>query len=667
MTDARTTPSGVRLRELRLTGVSEKGPYGVRFVDDDGHIRPLSVIAGPSATGKTSIAEFVMYLLGGREHPQHPEIVGAVRSAMLEVELAGEVATIERAAAGGASTFASVWRAPLGELAGAHEQRVSTEPTSDPEGLSQLILAGFGLDGVGLPEAPTREESKVQLLSIRDVFRLMYLPNHRLDNKDLAFDRSPYMVRQKFRQLVDVVFGVHDAQAAELQESTRKAADAVNAAKRAEEALESLAREDYPMGALALHRVIDEATGTIAEVGTALETLDAFQRTNVGAIAQTRAALTRAQRGASEAAVQLRDRDSLLNRLTVLRAQYADDKKKLTFLREAERLFNPLDVTTCPACLSRLTESPALVDGVCSLCRRHVDPAEPAGPGGSADSSSQRNLVETELRAVSRRLSDLNDYWTRLDADRARLRGALDNAEADVALLAAEVDRVVEAPAPWLAERDSLSSRRADALLAVQSAEAGLRVWQRVADAQERRARLEVTLDRLRAERSAARNRPDREAVVRALSARFQQILEDFDYPKLRDTHIGSDLTPHVRDMPYSQASSGGLVLISLAYYLAIWELAYERGAHAPGLLVIDSPQKNLGHGVLETDPDFADTRLVENFYRHVLRWLDDAGQGAQLVVIDNSPPDLVRDHVVVRYTRNATQPPYGLITDATD
>ncbi|WP_431836032.1 hypothetical protein [Cellulomonas sp. Y8] len=664
MTDARATPSGVRLRELRLTGVAEKGPYGVRFVDDDGQIRPLSVIAGPSATGKTSIAEFVMYLLGGREHPQHPEIVGAVRSAMLEVELAGEVATIERAAAGGTSTFASVWRAPLGELAAAHEQRVSTEPTSDPEGLSQFILAGFGLDGVRLPEAPTKEESKVQLLSIRDVFRLMYLPNHRLDNKDLAFERSPYMVRQKFRQLVDVVFGVHDAQAAELQESTRKAADAVNAAKRAEEALESLAREDYPMGALALHRVIDEATGTIAEIGTALGSLDAFQRTNLGAIAQTRAALAGAQRDASEAAVQLRDRDSLLRRLTVLRAQYADDKKKLTFLREAERLFNPLDVTTCPACLSTLAESPALVDGTCSLCRNDV---EPAGLGGSADSSSERNLVETELRAVGRRLSDLNDYWTRLDVDRARLRGALDDAEADVERLAAEVDRVVEAPAPWLAERDSLTSRRADALLAVQSAEAGLRVWQRVADAQERRARLEVTLSRLRAEGSAARNRPDREAVVRALSARFQQILEDFDYPKLRDTHIGNDLVPRVRDMPYSQASSGGLVLISLAYYLAIWELAYERGAHAPGLLVIDSPQKNLGHGVLETDPDFADTRLVENFYRHVLRWLDGAGQGAQLVVIDNSPPDLVRDHVVVRYTRNATQPPYGLITDATD
>jgi hypothetical protein len=665
MTDARTMPVGVRVRELRLTGVAGKGPYVVRFVDDNDEVRPLSVIAGPSHTGKTSIAEFVRYLLGDDEHPQHPEIVGAVRSAMLEVELAGEITTIERAAVGRPSTFASVWREYLDGLADAHEQRITTEPTSDPEGLSQLVLSGFGLDGVRLPEAPTKEESKVHLLSIRDVFRVMFLPNHRLDNMDLAFERSPHMVRQKFRQLIDVMFGVHDPQAAELQESIRKAADAVNAARRTESALEQLAREDYPMGVLELQRIAAETTDAVAEIGTALESLDAIQHSNLGGIAQTRAELATAQRAAKAAAVRIRDRDSLMARLTVLRTQYADDKKKLMFLREAERLFNPLNVTTCPACLTTLVASPAPVDGVCSLCRSHVDPADTTT--GQSERSPAQDLVVSELRAVSRRLNDLNDYWTRLDADRVRLRQALDAAEADEARLAAEVDRVVEAPAPWLAERDTLTSRRAEALLGAQYAEAGLRVWQRVADAREVRERLEVALNRLRTERSTSRNRPDREAVVRALSTRFETILEDFEYPKLRNAYIGSDLIPHVRGMHYSNASSGGLVLISLAYHLAIWELAFELDADAPSLLVIDSPQKNLGHGVGETDPDFADTRLVENFYRHVLRWLTGDGAGAQLVVIDNSPPDLVEDHVVVHYTRDAEIPPYGLITDAVD
>lgn len=669
MKDLGTRRGGVRLRELRLSGIAGKGPYGVRFLDEHGRWQPLSVIAGPSHTGKTSIADFVRYLLGDNEFPQHPEVVGAVRSAMLEIELGGDLTTLERAAVGQASAFASVWHAPIDSLSDAHEQRISTEPPSDPEGLSQLILAGFDLDGVRLPEAPSKQESKVQLLSIRDVFRVMFLPNHRLDNKDLAFENSHHMVRQKFQQLIDVMFGVDDPQGAQLAASIKDSSDAVNAARRAESALEQVARADYPMGVLELQRTLVEATDTIAAVGTALETLDSIQRTSLGAVSQLRSEFAHAQGTASIAAVRVRDRSSLLARLAALRAQYADDKKKLTFLREAERLFNPLDVTTCPACLSDLASPPKLVNGVCSLCHEGVGSTEgePNASGEGAKWTSEREWIDSELRAVSRRLDDLNDYWSRLDDDRARLEHALEDAETEMERLAAALDRVVETPAPWLAERDALTAKRSEARLTKQFAEAGLRVWQRVDDARERRERLEITLARLRADRSAAKRRPDREAVVRALSDRFVSILTEFEYPKLHDTSIGSDLVPHVRDMHYTAASSGGLVLISLAYHLAIWELAFERGGYAPGLLVIDSPQKNLGHGVLETDPDFADTRLVENFYRHVQRWLAGDGAGAQLVVIDNSPPELVRDHVVVHYTRSASTPPYGLITDAVD
>jgi hypothetical protein len=84
--------------------------------------------------------------------------------------------------------------------------------------------------------------------------------------------------------------------------------------------------------------------------------------------------------------------------------------------------------------------------------------------------------------------------------------------------------------------------------------------------------------------------------VIHSLSRRFADILADFQYPKLTGALIDDNLMPQVRELNYSAASSGGLVLISLAYHLAIWEIAFEQGAAAPGVLVIDSPQKNLGH-----------------------------------------------------------------------
>lgn len=668
------TDSALRIRELRLAGVpGTDSTYGLSFKDNNGEWRPLSIIAGPSQTGKTSVADFIRYCLGDDEHPQHPEILGAVRSALLEIELGDQVMTIERAATGSPSTFASVWQVPLADIQGGRDQRISTEPPSDPEGLSQFVLGGFGLDGVSLPEAPTKEESRTHLLSIRDVFRVMFLPNERLDNKDLAYERSNFMVRQKFRQLVDVIFGVHDPEGAQLAASIKAATEAVNEAKRAEAALTQLANDDHPAGPAELQMILTQAETDIEAATAEIAALDAQQRTNDGALAELRSRLDSAQEAATRANVRVRDRVSLLSRLSALRAQYADDRKKLTFLTEAEKLFDPLNVVTCPACMSSLAAAPMLVAGQCSLCGSHVgeidesatDTVEADGVGEAP--TGENRMLEAELRAVSRRLTDLNEYWERLDRDRARLERVRDGAEQAAERAADAINQVAQTPAPWLAARDDVSARLGESRLVAQDARAGLKVWQRVTDAQERRERLELTAKRLREQRQASANRPDRGAVVRALSERFARILDDFDYPKLSGAKIDDNLTPQVRGLNYSAASSGGLVLISLAYHLAIWELAFERQAAAPGLLVIDSPQKNLGHAADQGDPDFADTRLVENFYAHVRDWLSTDGVGAQLIVIDNSPPESVADSVVVHYTRDPEVPPYGLITDAVD
>lgn len=195
----------------------------------------------------------------------------------------------------------------------------------------------------------------------------------------------------------------------------------------------------------------------------------------------------------------------------------------------------------------------------------------------------------------------------------------------------------------------------------------GVRIWQRVATAETRANELEDHATALRAERRESKKRPNRAAMVSTLSKRFGEILEAFEYPKLENPYLDENLVPYVRGLPYTSASSGGMVLISLALYLSIWEVAHEQGVSAPGLLIIDSPQKNLGHSASPADVDFADTRLVENFYSHVREWLATEGMGAQLIVVDNSPPDRVSDDIVAYFTRDPARRPYGLIVDAID
>jgi hypothetical protein len=115
--------------------------YEVDFRDGrpEGWPRSLSVIAGAFSTGKSSILEFIACCLGGRRHPQHPEILRRVRSASLEVELGGQAHVIERAV-GEASSSAFVRPGRLGEAGTVPPERRVIDPPGDPASLSSSCL-----------------------------------------------------------------------------------------------------------------------------------------------------------------------------------------------------------------------------------------------------------------------------------------------------------------------------------------------------------------------------------------------------------------------------------------------------------------------------------------------------------------------------------------------
>lgn len=680
--------SGIRINELRLGGLpGTDRTYGAKFRNaTGGGFRPLSIIAGQSLTGKTTIIDFIMYCLGEGTHPQKDEVLEHVRSALIEVELDGHSTVIERSATGEPSKFALVWEGATLETISEHKhQRYLIEPTGDPEGLSQYLLAACNLDSIFLPDSKVKDETATRLLSIRDVFDVMFVPNERLDNKSLVFELGNPVKRQKFRQTVDAVFGVHDNQDALLQRRYANARGEANNAKSRAQALRRFAEEEHPRGPVVLAADLTEADAMVASLSQELQLLDEQQSANEQATAGMRTQLSASETAAKDTRIRVRDRESLLARLDALRAQYADDQRKLNFLLDAERLFDPLHVTTCPVCFNDLVPPPTVEDGTCSLCHSPVptdtsadedqapqaDEQAQVGPdtpedAGTAALSSATPVLAAELRNINKRLKSLNEYATRLRIHLGVLIQEKTDAEASADAAASAVDSIVSSPAPWIAARDRLSQRIADAQLAAQAAKSGANVWHRVADADETYERLDKNAKAINAQRNAQKRRPDRSAVINSLSKRFGQILTEIGYPKLSNAYIADDLVPYVRNHPYAEASSGGIVVISLAWNLALWEIAHETGADAPGLLVIDSPQKNLGHNSKDGDQDFADSTLVDNFYTHVKSWLASDGAGAQMIVVDNSPPDSVTDDVVVRFTRSATVAPYGLIPEAT-
>src|SRR5947207_1919407 len=358
---------GIRMRRLRLHGVDRT--YDVDFRAADGSPRGLSVIAGAFSTGKTTILEFLDYCLGASDHPRHPEIMPKIRAATLEVDLSGTPYLIERAV-GEPSTYASVRPGRMDDPGGPPERR-PLRPSGHPESLSSLLLAHCKLQGIRLRETLAHAGSGTDPLSFRDLMGLCFLPNDRLDNKNLLFENNQ-MKNLKLRQVFDVVFDVYDDRSMELGRSVRELEARMAVARTAHVVAAEMVAEQRLGTREALEVAHRRAKTELVETERALAALDERARADTRFAEELRERHREAATQARRAAVELRDHETQILRMVPLRAQYAEDVTKLTMVVEAHRLFDPLRVTHCPACQNPLAWPPTPADGRCSMCHAEL-------------------------------------------------------------------------------------------------------------------------------------------------------------------------------------------------------------------------------------------------------------------------------------------------------
>jgi hypothetical protein len=562
----------------------------------------------------------------------------------------------------------TLYPSSIGELNELTAVGLVVEPTSDPNSISQWLLATVGLQDVSLREAPTKDDSGADRLSFRDLMWLCLFYNERVGSQQLLHVGN-YMKEIKLRQVVDVIFGVHDNGQVDLARRVRDAQTVLEHQRRAVESLQEFVTQQEPKSNEALEIEAADLDKELAEINMELDRLTSREAAASNFASRLRQRHANLAAAATEADALVRDRLSLINRFASLRAQYADDVRKLTLLVEAGSVFDELSVIVCPVCFNALPPQQTRSDGTCSLCHRsvsHESEEDSGAPAGKPNSE----FAKRELRAANRRYKELDEYWQRLNDELPGLRErAVEAAEAE-SVAGSELDGATRtAVSPFLGERNELERRRQAVLVLRNKVANGIKLYTGL---QARLASYDIgrrNLEMLRKEQRETKNRPDRASVIRSISNRFAAILREIRYPKVdergvRPPYLDDKLVPFVRGQHFREASSGGQVLITLAWMLAIFETAYESNNAHPGFLMIDTPQKNLGG--LADDAEFADIHLIERLYGHVDKWLEGAGRGAQIIVIDNTPPAAVDPHVIVRYTRDPASAPFGLIDNET-
>jgi hypothetical protein len=115
------------------------------------------------------------------------------------------------------------------------------------------------------------------------------------------------------------MFDVHDAAGTDIAARARQASEAAREASRIASSVRDVVQAEYPLGPLALETDRDRARQEAQQLSAQLDGLDRHQISLQGTLIEMRQALEEAQSRASAAAVRVRNRESLMERLAILR------------------------------------------------------------------------------------------------------------------------------------------------------------------------------------------------------------------------------------------------------------------------------------------------------------------------------------------------------------
>ena len=155
----------------------------------------------------------------------------------------------------------------------------------------------------------------------------------------------------------------------------------------------------------------------------------------------------------------------------------------------------------------------------------------------------------------------------------------------------------------------------------------------------------------------------DKQTILGSLSEKFEEILKEFEFPKLDTGYINlKNYLPYVRNKKYKELGSlGAVTLITIAYYLSILiETTDDKTYNHLNLLLIDTPRKNLG--ATSNIEEFQDESIYNSMIKYFISIGNELSDKLQLIVINNGYPDfLPKEDIVAEFSPNGK---VGLIDD---
>jgi predicted nucleic acid-binding Zn-ribbon protein len=586
----------------------------------------LSVICGASDTGKSFLVEVIDFLLGGKDLRKIPELDGYDRVRIgIKSSKHGDW-TFERSIVGGN------YRTYEGIIGTRTDVKDSgTKNVKHAAGRVDNI-SGWLLSSIDLLNKSLRKNARGECrsLSFRDIARLIIVNEQEIIRQDSPFLTGQYISKTAEKSALKLMLtGVDDS--AIVPTDADKQSEASDLAK-----------------AELLDEWINDLDDEITQHGYSRQELEEQLEKLEFSIASCKAQLQLTQSQLNEMTNQRReiikhrenikdrkdDIENMLERFSLLRAQYVNDLHRLMAIEESGSLFVHHERVACPLCGA-------------------LPNAQHGGEECDGDVESIVIAAAAEMEKISKLASDLDSTVSALKEEYSRLGEELVEIEEKLVEVDGEIKSAI---APELADVQSSYLEYVDTRSKVISY---ISLFERLEKLHAQKENLFGDTDGSESDNQKIATKLSTQ-VLHDFSKTIQNILEAWDFPERGSVHFDEDTMDFVINGKLRGNRGKGLRAIThAAATLGLLEFCKERSLPHPGFVVLDSPL--LAYYKPEGEDDsLQGSALKLNFYRYLIEQHSDS----QIIIVENEhPPEPFEKQLnLTVFTKNPQQGRFGLL-----
>jgi len=630
----------------------------------------VNIIYGDADTGKSSILKIIYYLLGSKPIQVDHEIQSSVKYAVLELKLNNVRYCVKRDLYN-ANQLVEVYSCDFEELDENYPEKYSPSLASDStemKSLSEFIMSELNFPHVKLKQAPTKADSALARLSIRDLFKFCYLEQDDVGSKAMI-NIGNHVVEVRNKEVFKYIFNVLDTNISDVEgdisDKSREKQELSSEFKIITKFLQDTEFES-------IEKIDEEISSIEDEVDILKEQLDNINNRIVSdseLYNGFKDALDTINLKIVEQETIKKNSANNLERFSRLQNDYINDIGKLKSIQKANEIIGvDTNLTTaCPICDSQMEISE--LSDVFSI--------------------TDDDKVKHEINSINRRIKDIKHLILENRKEITESSFLLEKLSVEKEKAKLFIDQELEKSiSPYLTERDAIVSESAVLserkdkyrhILKVRNQHS--KITDKIGKLESDIVKLNERLERLR------KDAPSIDNIIGKLGNYLDSYLEFIHIKNKNNVSIsGRTFLPVVRGIEYRNINSGGMrTIISIGYLAILLRARMLLDLNLPNLMMVDTVGKYLGKTkdeyILDTDNDedqaegISDPEKYANIYKYLISTaeeFEDKGELCQILLVDNDVPKEItekyKDFVVAQYSSDGIHGlPVGLIDDWDD